>query len=237
MLTVKKVTIRNIAEYAGVSRGTVDRVLNNRPHVSPDQRARVLCAVRDLRYVPSKEDQRQMVEALCRNLPDRIRLGIILPAEGGYFREELCKGIAEAEKLLAGTEAELLVRKCNTQLPDELIGYIDEMRRMGIRGLAVCAENDPRIVEAVHALCETGTAVITYNSDLPESGRAVFIGEDVYAGGRLAANLMRKLTRPGDELIAAIGNRQVPAASGWLHGLYDGLRLPAGRDICDGDLQ
>ena len=32
----KKPTIQMVAEKAGVSRGTVDRVLNNRSHVSPD---------------------------------------------------------------------------------------------------------------------------------------------------------------------------------------------------------
>ncbi len=218
---MKTVTIKTIAEYAGVSRGTVDRVLNSRPHVSPDQQTRVLRAIRDLKYIPSKENQRRMVNDLCKNLPDRIRLGIILPSEGGYFREELCKGIAEAEKLLSGTDAELLVRKCETQMPDEFTGYIDEMSRMGINGLAVCAENDTPIVEAVRSLCGKGTAVVTYNSDLPDSGRAMFIGEDVYAGGRLAANLMRKLIRPGDKLIAAIGNRRVYGHQQRLDGFMD----------------
>ena len=37
-----KATIRSIAAEAGVSRGTVDRVLNNRPHVDPEVRQRVL---------------------------------------------------------------------------------------------------------------------------------------------------------------------------------------------------
>ena len=48
---MKTVTIKTIAEYAGVSRGTVDRVLNSRPHVSPDQQTRVLRAIRDLKCV------------------------------------------------------------------------------------------------------------------------------------------------------------------------------------------
>ena len=51
---MKKVTIAMVAEKAGVSRGTVDRVLNNRPHVSPDQRASVMEAIRELNYIPKK---------------------------------------------------------------------------------------------------------------------------------------------------------------------------------------
>ena len=39
-------TIQMVAELAGVSRGTVDRVLNDRPHVNEEVRRRVLEAMR-----------------------------------------------------------------------------------------------------------------------------------------------------------------------------------------------
>ena len=39
------VTIADVAAHAGVGAGTVSRVLNDRPKVSPDTRARVLAAI------------------------------------------------------------------------------------------------------------------------------------------------------------------------------------------------
>ena len=47
------VTIKQLAEVCGVSRGTVDRVLNNRGNVKPEKRKRVLDAMRELNYQPN----------------------------------------------------------------------------------------------------------------------------------------------------------------------------------------
>ena len=60
-------TIRDVARLAGVSRGTVSRVLNNQPRVDPHTRVRVLQAIADLDFSP---------RALARGLSigDRMRL-------------------------------------------------------------------------------------------------------------------------------------------------------------------
>jgi DNA-binding LacI/PurR family transcriptional regulator len=47
-------TIRDVARQAGVGLGTVSRVLNNSPLVSPVTRKRVLDAIAELRYSPSQ---------------------------------------------------------------------------------------------------------------------------------------------------------------------------------------
>ena len=44
------VTLRDVARSAGVSVGTASQALNNRPHVAPETRARVLDAARSLGY-------------------------------------------------------------------------------------------------------------------------------------------------------------------------------------------
>ncbi|SFD44775.1 transcriptional regulator, LacI family [Devosia psychrophila] len=46
-------TIKDVAKAAGVSTATVSAVVNDTAYVSPDLRARVLSAIRDLRYSPS----------------------------------------------------------------------------------------------------------------------------------------------------------------------------------------
>ncbi|KZN36450.1 transcriptional regulator [Pseudoalteromonas luteoviolacea S2607] len=50
---MKKVTINSVAEYAGVSKKTVSRVLNNEPNVSPATREKVLKVFKELDYKPN----------------------------------------------------------------------------------------------------------------------------------------------------------------------------------------
>ena len=50
---VDKIRIKDIAQCAGVSVGTVDRVLHNRPNVSPKARIKVEKALKDMDYQPN----------------------------------------------------------------------------------------------------------------------------------------------------------------------------------------
>jgi LacI family transcriptional regulator len=50
---MKKVTINSVADYAGVSKKTVSRVLNNEPNVSPTTREKVLKVFKELDYTPN----------------------------------------------------------------------------------------------------------------------------------------------------------------------------------------
>ncbi|MEE0620822.1 MAG: LacI family DNA-binding transcriptional regulator, partial [Prevotella sp.] len=46
----EKIRIKDIAERAGVSVGTVDRVLHGRPNVSPSAKAKVDAVLKELDY-------------------------------------------------------------------------------------------------------------------------------------------------------------------------------------------
>ena len=50
---MKKVTINSVASYAGVSKKTVSRVLNNEPNVSDATREKVLKVFKELDYTPN----------------------------------------------------------------------------------------------------------------------------------------------------------------------------------------
>src|SRR4051794_39660485 len=64
----KEVNIRDVANRALVSVGTVSRSLNNRPGVEEDLRERVLKAARELNY----------------QLPRRVETGSVTRQPGGY---------------------------------------------------------------------------------------------------------------------------------------------------------
>ncbi|MGT9066275.1 LacI family DNA-binding transcriptional regulator, partial [Enterococcus faecalis] len=48
-------TIKEIAEKAGVSRGTVDRALNNRGRINPEVAEKIKTIAKEMNYVPKKK--------------------------------------------------------------------------------------------------------------------------------------------------------------------------------------
>ena len=88
----RKATINMVAERAGVSRGTVDRVLNSRPHVKPDIMEKVLRAMRELNYVPPRPEQAAALglNTALIDLPT-CKLGVLLTNEGGICGASCCE--------------------------------------------------------------------------------------------------------------------------------------------------
>jgi LacI family transcriptional regulator len=60
----KSVTLREVAERAGVSLGTASQALNNRPHVSATARERVLMAAQELGYVSRRRPQETAISTI-----------------------------------------------------------------------------------------------------------------------------------------------------------------------------
>ncbi|MCQ2501037.1 MAG: LacI family DNA-binding transcriptional regulator, partial [Lachnospiraceae bacterium] len=183
----KKVTISMVAERAGVSRGTVDRVLNHRPHVKPELYNRVIKAMKELDYVPLREHQNlenlipaeaavneiqeekpnQMTGTeLPKTASAKLRLGVVLHNESGYFRTEILRGIEAAKERLAEDGTEILVEQCETPMPDEAVERLEHLVQQGVKGIALCLMDHPMIVEKVNRLAYQKIPVITFNSDL-----------------------------------------------------------------------
>lgn len=195
-------TIQMVAELAGVSRGTVDRVLNDRPHVNEDARQRVLEAIRKLGYVSPREIYRRQADTSLRQLT----LGVLLPNWEGQFYVEVSKGVRTACEELEASKVRVLVRRCETDLPQEAVELLEGMKDEGAEGFAVCAVNDPEIQGWIASRAAEGIPCVTFNSDLPESGRLCFVGQDIHQEGRVAAGLLYKCISGQGLLLATAGN-------------------------------
>ena len=204
VLLCKRPTIQTVAERAGVSRGTVDRVLNNRAYVRADVRERVLQAIRETGYLSPREAHRRSVAAQ-QQLPP-VKVGVVLPNWGGPFREEVTRGIEEARSALAARGAEIRVAICESDLPVETIELLDALLAWGAQGIALCALNDITIEAKVNELADRGVPCITFNSDLPASRRLCFVGQDYAKSGRIAAELLSKCIPPDAKVLAMVGN-------------------------------
>lgn len=97
------VTIREVAQAAGVSVATVSRVVSGSAHhVRPDTRTRVLAAVARLRYQPN---------LVARGLKKRVTrtIGLIVPDISNPFFPAIARGIEDV-----ASRAGLGVLLCNT---------------------------------------------------------------------------------------------------------------------------
>ncbi|MCA0030160.1 MULTISPECIES: LacI family DNA-binding transcriptional regulator [unclassified Mesorhizobium] len=80
-------TIKDVARAAGVSTATVSAVVNDTAYVSPELRARVLAAVRDLRYAPSlvarnlRSGRSQLIALAVADLANPFYARIVTAAE------------------------------------------------------------------------------------------------------------------------------------------------------------
>lgn len=199
----KKVTIQTIAQHAGVSRGTVDRVLHGRAYVNEAARQRVLAAVRELRYTPLHSSPE--LDAAFRP----TRLGIVIPIWSDFFNQEIPRGIRDAEREFGPAGLEVLVRTCVSDLPSEVVQMVDDLLDAGVQGLAVAAQDSPALCAKIDQLADQGVPVVLYNADFANCRRLLYVGPDVRRSGRVAGELMGKLVPPGASLLAALGSQEI----------------------------
>lgn len=174
--------IPDIAEAAGVSTATVDRVLHGRLPVRPATAQRVLKAAAELQYLPDAQ--------LWRSLrPAPMELAFLLPAGTNRYLRMLGDSIAGAGEAMAPYHVRCRVHYIDSFDPARVAAAL---RRHGRRaqGLAFMALEHPRVREAVDELSARGVHVLTLISDLAQSRRVAYVGIDNRAAGRTAALLI-----------------------------------------------
>lgn len=183
-------TMKQIAELAGVSRGTVDRVLNNRGNINPETEARVRQIAESLSYVPNK---------LGRNLAikqKRLSFAFILfnGAENNPFFDEVTAGINKKTTELEEYGVRVEKHYCDLRDYKHQLELLGSFIGSDISGIAITPINKPQIAAKLRELSENGIPSVTVNTDIAESGRIAYVGSNYLKSGRLAGNLMNIIT-------------------------------------------
>ncbi len=216
----KRPTIQMIADLAGVSRGTVDRVLNNRSYVKPEVKDRILEIIKEPGLLSQREShQKDLVSPISP-----ISLGVLLPYWPGQFKSEILRGIHAAREELSDFQVDVLLEECSTDIPEEVLELIDQLEARGIQGLAICSVNSPLISGRITDLTKKGIPVITLNSDLPDSSRLCFVGQNYCQSGRIAAELLSKCISPSGKILAVVGNLEFDGHRQRLSGFQERMR-------------
>ena len=152
------VTIKEIAALANVSRGTVDKVLNNRPGVKDTTREKVLKIAKQLNYQPN------FIGKALVHSRDPIKLGIILTPDYNPFVQDLLTGINNAQEEFSAFGIEVITKMMTSLEPAEQLSIINELVEANVSGMAVFPLDDPQVFSRINHLIENQMAVITFNS-------------------------------------------------------------------------
>ena len=195
-------TIQQIADLAGVSRGTVDRVLNNRGRVTAEVAEKVEKIARELGYTHRPRKKAGTSKTSSR----RWRLGVITQLSRSSFMIEVNRGIAEIREQLERRGFQIILRESATMDEAEQLRALDELEYGGIDGLAIMPVDSNSVRERLNRLSrDKEIPVITFNTDIAGAGRSCFVGLDNRKSGKTAAGLMGLLTGGSGKVLGITG--------------------------------
>ncbi len=145
------VTIKQIAEAAGVSRGTVDRALNNRSGINPEVAKRVREIAAELHYEPNA-----VAKALAHS-QRKIQIGVLTNSKGNPFFDKVLRGIARAEREIRSFGVSLIQSELTGYNPEEQLAEIDRIAAQKPEGLVITPINDPRVIDRLNGLPPQGS--------------------------------------------------------------------------------
>jgi LacI family transcriptional regulator len=196
----KRITLKDIANTLNISLGTVHRAIYNKKGVSEDTRKKILDTAESLGY------EVNLVASSLKRHP--VCIAVVMPeakrAER-YFYESIWRGIDEAINELKDFNIEVL------KVPFQGIDYCRQIEVLEevyakyadrLNGLLTVPWNDTALNPVINRFSETDVAVVTVNTDAPNSKRIACVSPPSYQVGRLAGELMSNfIVSPGKVLI------------------------------------
>lgn len=190
-------SIKEIAVRAGVSIGTVDRVLHKRGRVSKKTRSRIEKIVTKVRYKPN-------IYARNLSLGKTFRFGVVMPKldqDSGYWHIP-ANGIDRAHRQLDAAKVRILYFHFDRYSDSSFAKAFQKALGSNLDGFLI-APVLPGVALRLVATIPEKVPYVFFDSTLPGSNPLASIGQDSFQSGVLAANLMLR-TRCMDGTVAVI---------------------------------
>ncbi|MDO8986018.1 LacI family DNA-binding transcriptional regulator [Cypionkella sp.] len=196
-----RATISDLAEKAGVSVSTIDRILNGREKVRAATAARVLAAAEELQFYAMPV----LRERLNIDRP-RIKLGFLLQQSHRTFYQMIADALrAAAEE--SPDPVDIIIEHIDDLSPEAVS---TRMLALGekVQALAVVTAEHARISYAIEALAAKGVPTYGLISELTSACGTGYIGLDNWRVGRTAAWAIAGLCKRPGKVGILVGNHR-----------------------------
>ena len=194
----KKITIKDIALLAGVSKGTVDRVLHKRGKVSQKAFDSVNAVLSEMEYEPN---------LIARNLKNNKihTISVILPDPSfDSYWLPCINGIEEAIREFKAFNLSIKTHYFNPESTKSFVTVNESVLALSPDAVLLAPlfyKEALKVVEKYHG---RGIIVNTFNNQVQSEDIRSFVGQDLFRSGRVAAKLLDLLCSKGEYAIVHI---------------------------------
>lgn len=121
-------TIKEIAEKAGVSRGTVDRALNDRGRINPEVAERIRAIAKEMNYVPKKK---KVIKETT------LKLGIVTQLAKSSFMIPIRSGLESIIGDLKKRNIDCFLEEVDGVDEAAQLQALDRLVELGVKGIAI----------------------------------------------------------------------------------------------------
>jgi LacI family transcriptional regulator len=181
------VTIKDIAKLSNVSIGTVDRVIHNRGYVSAKAKEKVEWAIKKLKYTPN-------IYARQLKLSKKYKFGILMPElhQDANYWEQAAIGMHKAAEELETLKVKIKFFYFDRYSENSFCKKYSQILKDDLDGLLIAPILVDNYKELISKIPER-IPYVFFDSDLPDTKRFTFIGQDPFQSGMLAGRLMKML--------------------------------------------
>ena len=212
------VTIRDIAKEAGVSRGTVDRVLHKRKGVNEEVAKRVQAIADEMGFTPN------LAGKVLARRKQPLRIGCLLPSIGNPFFDDVIAGFRQAERELSDFGVILDIIQIKSFDLDVHLKELKHLEAKHYDGVCVTTLDVQPVIKAIDRIAESGTTVVTVNTDIDSSHRLFYVGPDYYLEGKTASGLLQLCGKTQKRILIVTGSFNMKGHQERIKGFIEGLQ-------------
>ena len=184
---------------AGVSPGTIDRVLHNRGRIAPDKKRRIEAIIEQLGYRPN-------MAARLLAMKQSFSVAVVAPSyHGESYWKQVCEGIAKAADELSGYD--LKVHFINFNQYDRLSfdAAVADVDWSLYNGVVIATLFEQQVVSLSAQLDKLAIPYVYIDSIVDGQSDVAYFGVDAHASGYIAGKMLcREVGAQGDIVVAHI---------------------------------
>ena len=212
------ITMKEIASICDVSRGTVDRVLNNRGKVRPETAERILAVARSMGY--RKQNAPVPVSA---DTSREYKIGVLTNSLDHPYFAELLSGIIRTLEEYASYRISGIIRQSASYDVDQQLLFLEELLDLDVDALIISPANSKRIAAKLTQFDAAGKPVVFASAINQYYTPFAAVNCNHYGSGTIAAGMARLILPPGAKVSVLAGALSMPGNALRLQGFCDTL--------------